>query len=121
MTDGINSLSTGISIIWLTAFMYFFNPSYLKLIIFIKLFLIYIFFKIYRENFFLGDNGTHLLSTFIGSLIVCEYNLQSSEIYIEQIFLILSIPGIDMLRLFIHRIYNKKILLQVTEITFTIF
>ena len=43
MTDGINSLSTGISIIWLTAIMYFFNPSYLKLLIFINFFLIYIF------------------------------------------------------------------------------
>lgn len=108
MTDGINSLSTGISIIWLTAIIYFFNPTYLKLIIIINLFLIYIFFKIFRQNFFLGDSGTHLLSTFIGGLIVYEYNLQSSEIYVEKIFLILSIPGIDMLRLFIQRIYNKK-------------
>ena len=88
--------------------MYFFNPSYLKLLIFINFFLIYIFFKIYRESFFLGDNGTHLLSTFIGSLIVYEYNLQPSKIYIEKIFLILAIPGIDMLRLFIQRLYNKK-------------
>jgi len=108
MTDGINSLTVGISIIWLTSILYFFNPSYLKLIIFIILFLIYIFFKIYHENFFLGDNGTHLLSTFIGGIIIYEYNLQPSKIYVEEIFLILSIPGIDMLRLFIQRIYNKK-------------
>jgi UDP-GlcNAc:undecaprenyl-phosphate GlcNAc-1-phosphate transferase len=108
MTDGINSLSVGITIIWLLMIIYFFNPLYLKIIIYLILFLIYIFFKIYHGRFFLGDSGTHFLSTFVGCVLIYEYNIKPSVIYIEQIFIILIIPGIDMLRLFIYRIYNKK-------------
>lgn len=108
MTDGINSLSVGITIIWLLMIIYFFNPLYIKIIIYLILFLIYIFYKIYRARFFLGDSGTHFLSTFVGCILIYEYNIKPSEIYIEQIFIILMIPGIDMLRLFVYRIYNKK-------------
>ena len=59
-----------------------------------------------RNDSFLGDGGCYLLSFLISIFIINFYN--NELIKADQIFLLMMIPGIDMLRLFIMRIVKKK-------------
>ncbi len=104
MIDGINGLSGSIFLI-LFFFILIksnFEPIYLIIIISLLVFLIFNF----RNKFFMGDSGIYFLSTFFALNIITISN--NNIIYTEEIFLIMMIPGIDMLRLFIIRIKNKK-------------
>lgn len=110
MSDGINSLATGIIFIWILGGLIhnFFNENFIFLIFLI--FLIFIFVMIYKTKFFLGDSGTMFLSTFIGFVIINSHNstISNNQIPADLIFIILMFPGYDMLRLFIIRLKNKK-------------
>jgi len=55
---------------------------------------------------FLGDNGVFLISFVISLLIIKAYKLNT--IYVDEIFLLMILPGVDMLRLFITRSFQKK-------------
>ena len=111
MSDGINSLANGIAIIWLTISCIFFPFSefnQFKILLIIILFLQ--FFQIYKEKFFLGDSGSIFISGIISILIIYDYNMQMNDmqISVEKIVLVFFIPGIDMMRLFVTRLINKK-------------
>mgnify|MGYP001212736619 CR=1 FL=1 len=104
MIDGINGLSGGIFTI-LFLFIFFksnYEIIYLIIVFTLILFLIFNF----KNKFFMGDSGIYFLSIFFGLLIIDMSN--KNLIYSEEIFLLMSIPGIDMLRLFVIRIINKK-------------
>ena len=72
--------------------------------------LILILFFNLRGNIFLGDSGSLLVGSSIGLLIINNYNneLILRNFPVEDIFIILMLPGIDMLRVFIVRILKKK-------------
>ncbi len=78
---------------------YYFN---LGLLCFAILFLI----MNLQKKTFLGDNGNFLLSIIISLLIIRGY--QDNLIYVDEIFLIMILPGVDMLRLFVLRSVQKK-------------
>ncbi len=104
MIDGINGLSGSIFLI-LFFFILIrsgFEPIYLTIIFSLLIFLIFNL----KNKFFMGDSGIYFLSIFFGLNIITISN--NDIIYTEEIFLIMMIPGIDMLRLFIIRIKNKK-------------
>jgi UDP-GlcNAc:undecaprenyl-phosphate GlcNAc-1-phosphate transferase len=103
MLDGIN-LSAGIYALLLSVFLYFHQNN----IIFILLMTTLLFFLIknYQNKLFLGNNGSYLLG-FILSYFFVDLN-RTKEISVEEIFLVMIMPGLDMLRLYIQRIYNKK-------------
>ena len=103
MLDGIN-LSAGIYALLLSVFLY----SYQNKIIFILLIITLLFFLIknYQNKLFLGNNGSYLLG-FILSYFFIDLN-NTKIISVEEIFLAMIIPGLDMFRLYIQRIYNKK-------------
>ena len=71
----------------------------------ISLIIIFIFFNL-RNKIFLGDAGIYFLSSFLAFNVILISN--ENLIYSEEIFLIMMLPGLDMLRLFIIRIINKK-------------
>lgn len=60
----------------------------------------------YKNRIFLGNSGTLLNSFIISVLIIYFYNQQL--FFADEIFVIMMLPGIDMLRLFFQRILNKK-------------
>ena len=62
----------------------------------------------YRKKLFLGNNGSSILSAMIAVALVESHNSNSVNFSAEVIFIILLIPGIDMARLFILRIINRK-------------
>ena len=105
MFDGINLQS---STYLLTFLIYFalkgiFNPLIILIIIPLLLFM----FLNYQNKSFLGDGGCFILSIFIGCICVASYNLNYIK-FSDEVFLLMILPGLDMLRLFFIRISNKK-------------
>ena len=108
LIDGINGFCILIVIIiffWIV--LTFENNNFIYVII-TSLILI-LFFNL-RGNIFLGDSGSLLVGSSIGLLIINNYNneLILRNFPVEDIFIILMLPGIDMLRVFIVRMLKKK-------------
>ena len=61
-----------------------------------------------RNKIFLGDSGAYVIGAIIGSTFIYQYKYFENFLYGDEIFLILFIPAIDMLRLFTKRLIQKK-------------
>lgn len=79
-------------------------------IFFFLLLICFIFLSIlnYKNKVFLGDGGAYLISVIIGCTFIYQYNNFGNYFFGDEIFIILVIPAIDMLRLFFIRIIKKK-------------
>ena len=121
MIDGKNGLCSSIQLIILSfiAF-YIIKEQYLNsgklsladenlqlIFLYATFLIIFLFFNL-KGSIFLGDAGAYLGSFIIIYLILNIYSQNSIVIKCEQIFLLLILPGIDMLRVFIFRLMNKK-------------
>jgi len=62
----------------------------------------------FQNQVFLGDGGAYLISAIIGCTFIFQYKNFDNFLYGDEVFIILIIPAIDMLRLFIIRLLNKK-------------
>ena len=106
MFDGIN-----LQLISYTLFIFliFVINSFFSLF-FILLSICFIFLGIlnYKNKVFIGDGGCYLISSILGCTFIYQYKSFSNFLYGDQIFIILLIPAIDMLRLFFVRLINKK-------------
>ena len=105
MFDGID-LQVSLYVFFLLFYLIFkFDIKFLILIIPVFIFIIYF---NYKKELFLGDSGTNILAALISFMIIKEYNNNSLSIYCDEIFLLMLIPGIDMFRLFVIRIFKGK-------------
>lgn len=95
---GTYALFIFIYLLILTSFNYAFIPFIFFLLFFLKLNL--------KKEMFLGDAGSLLTSFVLGYFIIKTFNKNENLIFCDQIFIIMILPGIEMLRLFINRIYN---------------
>ena len=115
LSDGINGLCFGTFIFW---FIYLITLNFSKfniVLLILYLFItIYIFILIFNGKIFLGNSGSHFIGSFIGLSFIEHYNsiLNNQEIIkklsVEEIFLVLMLPGIDLFLLFALRILKKK-------------
>ncbi len=104
MIDGLNGLSGSIFLIILIFILTRAGVEQDYLLISILL-IIFLAFNL-NNKVFLGDSGIYFLSVYLALNLI---NISNNDIiYTEEIFLIMMLPGIDMLRLFIVRILNKK-------------
>ena len=55
----------------------------------------------------MGDGGTLFLGSIMSLIVIANYT-KTNSLTVEEIFLLMFLPGMDMLRLFIERIYHKK-------------
>jgi len=111
LIDGINGLAMGIFIIWLFYYNFFISDSYSIYFIGILISALITFYFIYKGYYFLGDSGSLFLSSMIGLLIIQEYNQKinyPNKIFVENIFILFMLPGYDMFRVFLNRIFKKK-------------
>ena len=115
MSDGINSLTSNIFIIWISLISLFLpNDSFYFFINIVLIFSLILFSILnYKNKCFLGDSGCFVLVCYLSFITVYTYNnhlIYSSEVFLnlESIFLLFLIPGIDMFRLFLKRIYDGK-------------
>ncbi len=106
MFDGIN-----LQLILFTSFIYFlfifkgFVPIFFILLLIPMSVLAFL---NLRNKIFLGDGGAYIIGAIIGSTFIYQYKYFENFLYGDEIFLILLIPAIDMLRLFIKRLIQKK-------------
>ena len=107
MIDGLNGLSGGI-IVGILFFIILKNTilSSSPLFQLLSLILLFLFFNL-KNKIFLGDAGVYFLSSFLG-LCIIYLSQNQGDISTNSIFLIMILPGVDMLRLFVIRIKNKK-------------
>jgi UDP-GlcNAc:undecaprenyl-phosphate GlcNAc-1-phosphate transferase len=108
MSDGHDGISSLIAISVISYILIFKLPKnyfFLMMPILTSL-LLFLIYNI-KSKIFLGDSGNYLLSIFFGSLII-ETNNIYKNFTAEEIFILLMLPGIDMLRLFYIRLKNKK-------------
>jgi UDP-N-acetylmuramyl pentapeptide phosphotransferase/UDP-N-acetylglucosamine-1-phosphate transferase len=105
MLDGINGQAS--------SYFLFIMLLFLSKAIFIYLVFVFVVYMLFflRLNFknqtFLGDSGSLPLAFIASYLFIKSYNL-GHNFSVEEIFLIMSVPGYELLRLAISRILNKK-------------
>lgn len=116
MIDGVDGLLsiTSISILIICLIynlnsVIFFKYLILSTILNLIIFLIFNF----KKKTFMGDSGTFAIAILIALIIVDTYNQEGISFFnvslkVEQIFLILMLPGIDMFRVFLLRISLGK-------------
>lgn len=105
MFDGINLQSSIYSLFIFFGISIFFLDT-----IFIKILIISIFgfsYLNFKNQTFLGDSGSLLISFIISYLFIKLYNLNYIE-FADEITLFMLIPGLDLIRLFILRILKKR-------------
>tara|TARA_A100000164_G_scaffold378405_1_gene419917 strand:+ start:399 stop:1394 length:996 start_codon:yes stop_codon:yes gene_type:complete len=78
-----------------------------EIIFFLIMPLLLIIFLNSRNKLFMGDSGTLFLGSLISLMVIKNYNIEKL-VSVDEIFLLMILPGLDMLRLFIERIVNKK-------------
>ena len=104
MFDGIN-LQLGLYVATCVIIINFFLKDTLFLIFLIPLFIfLYLNFK---NKCFFGNSGAYFIAFFLGIIFIDCYN-NDKILFSDYIFIFMSLPGIDMARLFIIRIANKK-------------
>lgn len=105
MFDGINLQSGFYLLLFFLVFLIKGIDSlfFISLIIPLTLFL----FNNYKNRVFLGNNGTYFLS-FLISIYLIKSNIVISKISVEEILILLIIPGLDMIRLFLTRFSKGK-------------
>ena len=62
----------------------------------------------FKNKVFLGDGGSNLLSAVLGLTFIYQYKKIDNFFHGDELFIILLIPAIDMLRLFFVRVINKS-------------
>jgi UDP-GlcNAc:undecaprenyl-phosphate GlcNAc-1-phosphate transferase len=104
MYDGIN-LQAGLYSIYIFIIFFFFSENYIFLIILIPL-ITFSYFN-FKNKIFLGNSGSYLIGFLISYFAIKIFN-NFNNIYSDKLFLLMLMPGFDMLRLFIFRLLNKK-------------
>jgi len=106
MFDGIN---LQLILFCLFIFIVFIIKGFLSLF-FILLSISFIFLGLlnFKNKVFIGDGGCYLISALVGCSFIYQYQNYDNFLFGDEIFIILLIPSIDMLRLFISRIICKK-------------
>lgn len=106
MFDGINC-QVSLFIFSIILFLFLKNVNlYLLVPIIVSNF----FFLLYnfKNRIYLGNNGSYSISYLLSLFIIFEYNNSKINIYADDIVLLLFIPIIDLLRLFMLRIFYGK-------------
>ena len=104
--DGINGQSC---LIFIISFSFLFIKSNMHYIYMMSIIIIlFIFFLNISNKIFLGDSGIYILSIILSSSLIYEHNIQKNIIFADEIFFLLLLPGLDLLRLTFKRLLNFK-------------
>ena len=104
MFDGINlQLSLYVGILFIFLYINSIASLFILLMLTPTCFFIYLNFL---GKIFLGDGGSLSLAFIIGYVIIKSYNLGNNYFYCDQIFILFLIPGLDMLRVSIERLFS---------------
>lgn len=109
LIDGLDGLCITVSSIFLLWIMITFNNINNMNIVLI-LSLVFVLYLNLKKKIFLGDSGSLFLGSLIGLNLIFNYNLDIfiNNYPVENIFILLMLPGLDMFRVFAIRMINKK-------------
>jgi UDP-GlcNAc:undecaprenyl-phosphate GlcNAc-1-phosphate transferase len=105
MFDGINLQSGFYSIFIFSIFLH--KGIFIESSFFLIISLLFFLFLNFKNKCFLGNNGTLFIS-FVISYFFIKASVLYNSFFADEIFLIMMIPGIDLLRLAIFRIWSRK-------------
>ena len=105
MFDGAD-LQLGLYFFVIIIYLYF-KSNYLNIFVPLIIPLIIFLFANFKNICFMGNNGSHFLSYILSIFIIKFYNLGILST-IEEVVIIMLIPGLDLIRLFINRVLNNK-------------
>ena len=105
MFDGINLQSSIYSITILLSILFFYSNLLIVKVILISI-LSYSYLN-FKNKAFLGDSGSLLLAFLIGYLFIKFYNYGIID-FTDEVVLYMLLPGIDLIRLFFKRIFEKR-------------
>ena len=105
MFDGINLQSSILYFSFLLIFLIKGIDSKFLLIFLISL--IFFSYMNFRGKIFIGNNGSYFLSFLVSIIIIADHNWNKNY-FVEEIFVYMMLPGIDMIRLFFVRLINNK-------------
>lgn len=104
--DGINGQSL---IFFILVFSYLALKSPIQsFYIILILICIFILFLNLQNKIFLGDSGIYTVGSLLVLLLIYEYNFFKTIKFADEIFLLLILPGVDLLRLTCMRIISGK-------------
>lgn len=104
MYDGINGQS-GLYLFFISLYFFYLTQNFIFLGICVSI-LSFLILNL-KNKCFLGNSGVNFMSFVIFLLVINLYNF-GFIIYVEEIFLIMFLPGIEMIRLFFFRIFKRK-------------
>ncbi len=107
MADGRNGLVTGVSIIWLVTLLSFgAHPSNLAVAVMLCA-MVVVWIENLKGHLFLGDAGSYGIGAFIG-LVIIWFHHTNTAMHTTAAVTLLLIPVLDMLRLFVWRLLQRK-------------
>ena len=104
MIDGINGLS--VSYFLICIFYLFFSSVWNLFSIILIICSIFFLYNNFKNKIFLGDSGSLLLGFILALIFIKSYN--ENKIFADQIIILMILPGIDLLRVAVSRIFKKK-------------
>ena len=103
--DGVNGQLATFTIFVFGFFLY--ENIFFELSFFILIFLLFFLNYNLKGKVFLGDNGSFTVG-FLIAFVVISNNSSTNYLTAEKIFLLMFLPGLDMLRLFIERLIKRQ-------------
>jgi len=103
--DGIN-LQSSLYAAYILLYLFLKN-SYFEIVLSLIIPLILIIYLNSKNKIFMGDSGTLFLGSIISLIIIANHN-EFKLFKVDEIFLLMFLPGLDMFRLFAQRILSGK-------------
>jgi UDP-GlcNAc:undecaprenyl-phosphate GlcNAc-1-phosphate transferase len=109
LIDGIDGLCILISIILLAWSIKSFQNGEPLYIVIINSLIFILYFNL-KKYIFLGNSGSLFIGCLIGLSVILNYNIEILKINypVENIFIAFILPGLDMFRVFVERIFKNK-------------
>lgn len=101
MIDGINC-QFGSYMVILIIYLNLYSLNFTILLL--PVLMVFLYFNFFNKSFF-GDGGSYFLSFLIGILFIKLYN--DDLLFSDDVFIAMSMPGYDMIRLFFTRLKKK--------------
>ena len=106
MYDGINLQVGSYSIVIFVALIHYSNEYAFLYSLILSLILFLILNK--NSKIFLGDNGSNLLGFIISFIIIHIANNNNLTLSVENIFILMMLPGLELIRLFVYRLSKGR-------------
>jgi UDP-GlcNAc:undecaprenyl-phosphate GlcNAc-1-phosphate transferase len=105
MFDGINLQSAIYSFFLFLIFLL--KGIFIEISLVFLIVLLFFAYLNYKNKCFMGDNGTLLISFILSYFFIKSVNVYNT-FSADEIFLIMLVPGLDLIRLFVTRILHQK-------------